>query len=344
MILIIPGKIKGLGIILQAEGLGVEHPKVRDHQVFFDSNIRDIQAFDNSMQKLSFGKDSVFSPRCGHSVTWFKAKLSDFQKISTVSEESDVNCGLLLFGASKEGAMDDAYIITLSGEYIKLDNKLVEDWPSVRYEHGCAFDEANGQVFLYAGSVQQNVLDASFYKFSLKTLAFTRIEPKGKYVPEGRTMHDGLALVPSVGSKGRLFMFSGGSLDHCPVQENCVWIFDIANECWIRFVTSNGPSARFGHSFVTVGDKIWLYGGIEANQKLPDDLWVYHCDKNVWEKVYGFAVKPPARSGHSCVAYGDRYFFISGGLDTSQKKVRVFNDLWAFDTGNRNLLKLIMSS
>jgi len=53
-------------------------------------------------------------------------------------------------------------------------------------------------------------------------------------------------------------------LDKIPLND--VWLFKLSNYTWFQLIPSNSDSfeARFCHSSVIVGEKIYVFGGIFA--------------------------------------------------------------------------------
>ncbi len=81
------------------------------------------------------------------------------------------------------------------------------------------------------------------------------------------------------------------------------------------------PSARYGHTMATVGEKVYLFGGSDGataasssggkiRDEVLNDLWAFSIDDG-WENV--LAIDAPAtRKGHSTAVYDDKVFILFG--------------------------------
>ncbi len=101
------------------------------------------------------------------------------------------------------------------------------------------------------------------------------------------------------------------------------------------------PSARYGHTMVTIGDSIYLFGGIDSTTGSPpmsqsvfplpiptNDLWKFKADH--WEELTPVN-PPPSRSFHSAANVNGK-MYVSGGKDAAGNPL---GDIWVYDpTGN----------
>ncbi|MBP7022310.1 MAG: hypothetical protein KBC30_10925 [Planctomycetes bacterium] len=100
---------------------------------------------------------------------------------------------------------------------------------------------------------------------------------------------------------------------------------------------TDGPSKRVGHTMVSVGNTLYLFGGLTHTDGLEDyedynDLWKYDESKNAWEKIET-EEGPSARCFHNMIAI-DNMIFIVCGLNKSGRSIREkdVDDMWMFDT------------
>lgn len=117
-------------------------------------------------------------------------------------------------------------------------------------------------------------------------------------------------------------------------------IFLISVSCIQAQETS--PSARCGHSMLSIGDTIYLFGGstifddtISLNNSnhsknaikgdLLNDLWCYRNQE--WDKIENSNTPPPERAYHSATTNGNRMMIFSG-LD---KYGNVHDDIWSYN-------------
>lgn len=95
----------------------------------------------------------------------------------------------------------------------------------------------------------------------------------------------------------------------------------------------NGPAGRWGHSAVydSDGDRMFVYGGIDDNGHVLDDLWEYRFQDGAWRRLSA-TEGPGPRFGHSMSAGEQRTttpfhgFAIFGGSDGCV----VHEDVWVF--------------
>ena len=87
---------------------------------------------------------------------------------------------------------------------------------------------------------------------------------------------------------------------------------------WSEATTDAAWSARYLHSSVVFGDKIWVLGGFRGGNK--NDVW-YSADGINWTRAT-IAAAWSARNRHSSVVF-DNKIWVLGGLDGGNK-----NDVW----------------
>ena len=77
------------------------------------------------------------------------------------------------------------------------------------------------------------------------------------------------------------------------------FISSVSSQVW-QVDTAAGPSARYGHTMVQLGDKAYLFGGYNSKTKGVElsDLWIYDKKLDKWQATAP-SVKPPARHSHS---------------------------------------------
>lgn len=105
---------------------------------------------------------------------------------------------------------------------------------------------------------------------------------------------------------------------------------------WQR-VISDGPSGRFGHSCVVIGNCLVLFGGINDSGIRQNDTWIAQETKDEssssssrlsWRLVDVGAVAPPSRGAHACCSIDDRRMLIHGGIGLSGMRL---GDTWVLD-------------
>jgi len=131
----------------------------------------------------------------------------------------------------------------------------------------------------------------------------------------------GLSNMGFVRYENKFFLFGGE--DSEGVRDE-IWIYDIDIDKW-----SSGakiPNAIKDIHAITIGEKIYIPGGVNEENELMDSLWIYNPRSNSWESGKNI---PFRISGYASVAYeGKIYLF--GGYDGS----RYLDSILLYDPGS----------
>eukprot|EP01117_Protostelium_nocturnum_P007533 TRINITY_DN269_c0_g1_i1.p1 TRINITY_DN269_c0_g1~~TRINITY_DN269_c0_g1_i1.p1 ORF type:complete len:500 (-),score=152.88 TRINITY_DN269_c0_g1_i1:35-1534(-) len=104
------------------------------------------------------------------------------------------------------------------------------------------------------------------------------------------------------------------------------------------------PIPRTNHQIVTVGDKIYLFGGNDTTRVFDNneggqygtfgDFWMLDTNTLKWSEPKTKGKGPCARSGHHMIVSDNFIYVFGGGLWNDKKKVWTerFNDMWRIDT------------
>lgn len=108
---------------------------------------------------------------------------------------------------------------------------------------------------------------------------------------------------------------------------NDISIFDPELAIWSpEELANNPPPARYKHSAVALGEKMYILFG-EGASGLLQDIWVYDPNSKLWQElVISSGSKPAARTGHTTVTMYGAIFVYGGKTATG-----AVNDLWSFD-------------
>jgi len=124
-------------------------------------------------------------------------------------------------------------------------------------------------------------------------------------------------------------------------------VLDTVRGSWYTPSTEGvlSPIPRTNHQFVSVGDKIYLFGGNDTTRVTsnPDggqfgtfgDFWQLDTATLTWSEPKTFGNKKPcARSGHHMVVVDQCIYLFGGGLWNDKRKVwsERFNDMWVMNT------------
>jgi N-acetylneuraminic acid mutarotase len=229
------------------------------------------------------------SPRAGHSLTL----------------NPETNEIFLFGGANHEEGFLDSLFIQKDGVWKNQKIFTSVQGPSARYEHtalSITRKDAKGLLVMFGAGVEGPLNDFWFYEFTQQS--WVRLETRG-VVPCPRVLRS----VGFVESKNRVYVFGGGHVNNQPVCDQNMYCFDIQSLFW-AVVQSQGPSKRLGHSFVTIRDKIYMFGGIDGDV-VYNDFWEFDTSKNQWTEIET-ENRPSPRCAHSMVLLGDKIAVIGG--------------------------------
>uniref|UniRef100_W5MVX0 Zmp:0000001301 n=1 Tax=Lepisosteus oculatus TaxID=7918 RepID=W5MVX0_LEPOC len=195
-----------------------------------------------------------------------------------------------------------------SGHWIEKEIK--GDLPCPR--HGHALAVAGNIAFLFGGMSTLNSLDGQpkhlndFYMFTVSPTDLTwEVIPQNGLIPPAREGHS-LCVI-----NGKLYLFGGAS--H-PQAKEClpgVYCFNTASLTWEKLKTGGVSLKSLKHSAVTVGDNIYVFGGI-LDGTPKDDLLMFSTVSMTWTPVKTTGSLPSARYGHTCALVGDQIYMFGG--------------------------------
>jgi hypothetical protein len=123
-----------------------------------------------------------------------------------------------------------------------------------------------------------------------------------------------------------LVIFGGTNpLASPPVRYSDVHILNLQTNRWsepIR-VGSDLPSGREGHTMITIGSTVYIFGGVNHVGDILDDLWSFSAysavaGQLVWTRPIPMSAVPPARWGHVAVTDSFSALMMGGlGEDTT---------------------------
>ncbi|MBI4833923.1 MAG: hypothetical protein HY811_03775 [Planctomycetes bacterium] len=113
---------------------------------------------------------------------------------------------------------------------------------------------------------------------------------------------------------------------------NDVWAYNPNTNSWTQLSAqgaAGSPSARTGHTLVSNGSGILLFGGLGPLTSYRNDLWLYDTVGNSWSELIpnGAANSPNARLFHSMSWCGSQGIMFGGSLPGLR------NDLWICSSG-----------
>ncbi|GAA5868773.1 hypothetical protein JCM3774_003887 [Rhodotorula dairenensis] len=170
--------------------------------------------------------------------------------------------------------------------------------------------------------------DDGLYLLNLSTRDWTRVKTVGR-TPEGRYGH----AVAMVGS--RFFVFGGQTDDGGFKNDLCFFDLQklkIGQPSWTFIEPQPGqpvPPARTGHTCVTFGDSLYIFGGTDG-QYHYNDTWQYDLATGTWTELACIGYIPVPREGHAATLVDD-VMYVFGGRGVDGKDL---DDLAAFKISN----------
>ncbi|KAJ1799694.1 hypothetical protein LPJ59_001647 [Coemansia sp. RSA 2399] len=196
------------------------------------------------------------------------------------------------------------------------------------------------QMLHWFGGKADGILRNDLNTMNTATWNVERVDVKG-YIPSSREGHAAAFI-------GRTMFVFGGEIED-GTYDNNLYAYNMGNCTWYK-VPMQGDvlTGRKGHTTVSVGSKLFVFGGTIDGYFLNDLVsfdvraakdngprWSFESigdNKGNGQKPAssssrkGEHLTPPARAGHSCSVYpGSVYVF--GGMNGE----RCFNDLWIYD-------------
>ncbi|KAJ1964964.1 hypothetical protein GGI12_001089 [Dipsacomyces acuminosporus] len=138
---------------------------------------------------------------------------------------------------------------------------------------------------------------------------------------------------------GRTMFIFGGELADGRCDDN-LYAYNMANYTWYKVPIQGNPLVgRKGHTTVSVGSKLYVFGGTVDGYYLQDlvsfDVRVAATQGARWSYIdYGTNV-PPGRAGHSSSVYLNS-IYVFGGMNREE----CFNDLWAYNLEDQGWTKV----
>ncbi|KAH8930018.1 hypothetical protein BT69DRAFT_1047600 [Atractiella rhizophila] len=260
-------------------------------------------------------------PRYGHS-------------INPVSSSGD----LYIFGGLvRDLVKNDLYCIstshTVANPTASLPVQLLETYgerPGARVGHSSV--GVGNVLIVWGGDTKirkEDKQDEGLYLLNLGTREWTRVKIQGSS-PIGRYGHSA-AMVGS-----RFFVF-GGQKDDGGFLNDLSW-FDLqklkaGTPRWNFIEYADGmvlPARRTGHTTVTHGDCIYVFGGTDGSYHY-NDTWCFDTNTQTWQELSCIGYIPVPREGHAATLVDD-VMYVFGGRGVDGKDLE---DLAAFKISNR---------
>ncbi|KAL9655107.1 hypothetical protein ABK040_008888 [Willaertia magna] len=109
---------------------------------------------------------------------------------------------------------------------------------------------------------------------------------------------------------GNNFYIFGGFREDQP--SNALYSYSIVDQVWRAVETKTQPDSRLLHGSVSVGDRLWVFGGMQNFNKIYSDIWSYTYSSDTWERHETFGDTPSPRFHHGMVHNGTNIFVLGG--------------------------------
>ncbi|KAF5375186.1 hypothetical protein D9758_000458 [Tetrapyrgos nigripes] len=240
---------------------------------------------------------------------------------------------LYLFGGLvRESARNDLYqfnVRELSATLVQTTGEI----PSPRVGHASAV--VSNVLIVWGGDTktdpklgpQNGAQDDGLYLLNLVSREWTRVSVTGPS-PVGRYGH-----AVSMANTSQFLVF-GGQVDGEFLND--LWSFDLnslrTKAAWelIEPTTPDRPAQRTGHTCITYGDRLIIFGGTDG-QYHYNDTWSFDLNTRQWTELTCIGFIPAPREGHAASVVDD-VMYVFGGRGVDGKDL---GDLAAFKLSNQ---------
>jgi len=195
--------------------------------------------------------------------------------------------GVLAFAAAAQGTL----------------SKLTTSGPAMSIRSKPAAAAIGPNIYLFGGvhddfTTSQYVFFNDLHRFDTRTNSWALLTPAGA-VPPPRAFPAGVA----VGHRQLMLVFGGAVYppdNSSVIAFDDFWVYDVRRNEWSQVRADNpGPGGRVQPAMWQVGDRTYLFGGVNASFHALNDLWVFDLATNCWTQLIadGAPGSPPGRSG-----------------------------------------------
>jgi Ras-related C3 botulinum toxin substrate 1 len=198
------------------------------------------------------------------------------------------------------------------------------------FEHGRHFHSTvvfNKCLFVFGG--KSNGYYNDVHCLDTMKNKWVKLEVKGT-VPSRRYGHSACVW------KNKMVVFGG--YDNDGFTSNEIFMFDLQQHSWELIVSKSQstPAPRFHHTCVVVHDKMYLFGGRDAD----NHVWIFDLIEYTWRELTIKGAKPSARYGHTWTWVGGNLaptLLMFGGTNGKDS----FNQLWSFNLAKNSWKSLV---
>ncbi|XP_051972833.1 host cell factor 1 isoform X1 [Xyrauchen texanus] len=237
------------------------------------------------------------SPRYGHAITVAGNIAFLFGGASSMSTEECLPIYL-----------NDFYMITVSSIGVTWELMPQKgDVPAGREGHSLCV--VKGKLYLFGGSAHPDAQKclSGVYCFDIVTLTWEKLHTGGVSLRSLR--HSSAAL-------GENIYVYGGILDGVATDD--LMMFNTVSQIWMPIkATGTLPSERYNHSFVVVGEQIFLFGGRSGDGSQLKDIYALNTETLVWDLCIVKGEGPVVDAGQTFTPHHDKDIYLFGGTVTN---------------------------
>ncbi|KAI9316880.1 hypothetical protein BX666DRAFT_1947670 [Dichotomocladium elegans] len=188
-----------------------------------------------------------------------------------------------------------------------------------RFGHATSIALPGEQVVLFGGAHIKSKKD--LFVIDTNTMAAT-YQPATGDIPTPR-MYAALAPLGS----SCILLYGGEPTSPDEKWDPHFYTLNLGTRQWTRIYAKDArlPTERAGHSLVSVGDSLYVWGGHRAGRYL-NDMFVFNTNTYQWDYINPSNEGPAGRAGHTCICF-ENTLYIFGGSDGKH----LYNDIWSFD-------------
>lgn len=259
---------------------------------------------------------------------WAEIRISKPPKRRTNQISFTYNNFFYIYGGRdiNEGKMSDMYKLSLDNNW---ENK---QWEKVEFSGASPGNIAHHRssvidniLYVFGGDSQKENITNNLFLFNIDNLTWEKQINKDKDIIPLSSHSMSLYL-------NNLIIFGGYS---STAFNDKLFIYKTETKTWSQYPdsniqlteTQNIPEGRIDHSQTTVGNAIYIYGGLNQKNVYLNEMWKFDLGNITWNQVNIQGEIPKGRKGHSAVLFEGNILFFGG------KTGQLFeiNQLWKYD-------------
>lgn len=246
---------------------------------------------------------------------------------------------LLLFGGSTSSGLSNELWEFMAGEWTHLNSRIPGRLPSPRSGHSVAV--VNGSMYVAGGNTGSADTNAEAFIYDTREAGSALVFLDNSTVDGIRKVFPSMTWGHTLLPLGTSILFLGGM-----EASHFTAFYQIKLETttltWSNLTevasTQQTPSARKHHGMVTLGNSLYVFGGVSS---LSDELWswdspdgnfnlVSSARRGLWGTLLPgmSSSSPEARQLHAMTSVGNRILLLHGG----RTMAGLSNEMWHYDS------------